>query len=35
MEDFNKKLENSNSILVAGAGIVGIEVVGEFAVKWS
>ena len=28
-------MANAKSILVAGAGIVGVEVVGELAVKWA
>lgn len=33
--DFNKKVTSASSILIAGAGIVGIELAGEFAVKYA
>lgn len=33
--DFYNKIKDSKSVLIAGAGIVGIELAGEFAVKYA
>ena len=32
--DFSEKVNNAKSILVAGAGVVGVELVAEFAAKY-
>jgi NADH dehydrogenase FAD-containing subunit len=32
--DFNEKVNNAKSILIAGAGVVGVELAGEFAAKF-
>jgi NADH dehydrogenase FAD-containing subunit len=34
LNDFNDKITKAKSILVAGAGVVGVELVGELAVKY-
>jgi NADH dehydrogenase FAD-containing subunit len=34
-DDFYNQVKNANSILVAGGGVVGVELVGELAVKYA
>lgn len=33
-QDFNKKISEAKSVLIAGAGVVGVEIIGELAVKY-
>jgi NADH dehydrogenase FAD-containing subunit len=35
LAEFNKSIEQASSVLIAGGGIVGIELLGELAVKYA